>query len=64
MPAPRIRVEGGSIIYAGEHSITRERPERYKIYLPKAMNLLWRDLKGKKAKVYLVIDAEEVENRN
>jgi len=49
-------VEGGSVVYAGEHRITRERPERYKIYLPKAMNLLWRELRGRKVKVYLVID--------
>jgi len=54
--AIRVRVEGGSVVYAGEHRITRERPERYKIYLPKAMNLLWQELRGRKVKVYLVID--------
>ncbi len=56
MSAIRVRVEGGSVVYAGEHRITREKPERYKIYLPKAMNLLWRELKGRKVKVYLVVD--------
>ena len=43
-------------MYAGEHRITRETSERYKIYLPKVMNLLWRELRGRKVRVYLVVD--------
>ena len=56
MPTAHVRVEGASIVYAGERYITREKPERYKIYLPKALNLLWRELRGRKVKVYLVVD--------
>lgn len=58
MPTTRLTVESDSIIYAGEHRITREKPERYKIYLPKVMNLLWRELRGRKVRVYLVVSDE------
>ncbi len=58
MPTTKLTAESGSIIYAGEHRITREKPERYKIYLPKVMNLLWRDLRSRKVRVYLVVSDE------
>ena len=42
-------------VYLGKRSIINE-GDRYKIYLPKGMNDLWHELRGKKVKVYLVVD--------
>ncbi len=51
-----VRVESQTLVYAGRHTITREGKNRYKIYLPKAMNLLWQELQGRKVRVYLIVD--------
>jgi len=45
------------LIYAGERAVVRE-GERHKIYLPKGMEALWRELEGRKVEVYLRIKDE------
>ncbi len=44
-------------LYLGRRSIVRE-GKRFKIYLPTAYNDVWRELLGRKVKVYIVIDEE------
>ena len=45
----------GWVVYAGRRSVTRE-GRKYKVYLPVNLNDLWEELKGRKVKVYLVVD--------
>ncbi len=47
-------------LYLGRRGIVKE-TKRYKIYLPTMYNDLWSELhaKGKKVKVYLVIDSDD-----
>ncbi len=50
-------LEDGWTVFAGKRTVTYERYfDRYKVYLPKGLNDLWSKLKGKKVKVYLVVD--------
>ncbi len=42
-------------LYLGKRSIVKE-SKRFKIYLPIMYNDIWRELRGKKVKVYVVID--------
>ncbi len=41
-------------VYLGRRGIVKER-DRFKIYLPKPLNDLWSELKGRKVKVYIVV---------
>jgi len=52
---PQIPSGNGWIVYAGRRSITRE-GRKYKVYLPVNLNDLWQELRGKKVRVYLVVD--------
>ena len=45
-------------LYLGRRSIVRE-GKRFKIYLPTTYNDIWRELRGKKVRVYIVIDEED-----
>ena len=42
-------------LYLGRRSIVREN-KRFKVYLPTMYNDLWEELKGRKVKVYIVIE--------
>ena len=42
-------------LYLGKRSIVREN-KRYKVYLPTMYNDLWEELRGRKVKVYIVVD--------
>ncbi len=42
-------------MYAGKRTIIRE-GRKYKVYLPASLSDLWSELKGRKVKVYLVVD--------
>ena len=54
--APSLLVRAETL-YLGKRSIVREN-KRFKIYLPAMYNDLWRELKGRKVKVYIVIDGD------
>jgi len=47
-----------NVVYAGGRVIIKE-GKRFKIYLPTQFNDVWQALRGKKVKVYLVIDDED-----
>lgn len=42
-------------LYVGKRAIVAE-GKRYKVYLPTMYNDLWEELRGKKVRVYIVID--------
>jgi hypothetical protein len=46
-------------LYLGKRSIVKEN-KRFKVYLPTMYNDLWEELKGRKVKVYIVIEDDEV----
>jgi len=49
-------VGDGWVVYAGRRAVIRESSGRYKVYLPVNLNDLWQELRGKKVRVYLVVD--------
>ncbi len=46
-----------NVIYAGKRVVTSE-GKRFKIYLPIQFNDIWKELKGKEVRVYIVVDEE------
>ena len=51
-------------VYVGRRTIVKEGTQgAYKVYLPRALDTLWKELRGKKVDVYIVIPNNEGEER-